>query len=76
MITSPHRSVLDACKLLNINISGVDVLISDIKKPVSDNNYAIIELNFNPAIHIHCFPLEGSKRPIGDKIIDTLFNKN
>lgn len=68
--------VLDACKLLNINISGVDVLISDIKKPVSDNNYAIIELNFNPAIHIHCFPLEGSKRPIGDKIIDTLFNKN
>lgn len=68
--------VLDATRALNVNISGVDVLIKDINQKASFDNFAIIELNFNPAIHIHCYPLEGKKRNIGDKIINALFNKN
>lgn len=65
--------VIDAVNALNVKIAGVDVLIKDIKEQASDTNYAIIELNFNPAIHIHCYPLEGTKEDIGDKLILAIF---
>lgn len=55
--------------------SGVDMMIQDISKDASDQNYSIIELNFNPAIHIHCYPFRGKNRKAADKIIDLLFGK-
>ena len=39
-----------------------------------DIDYGIIELNFNPAIHIHAFPYEGKERPIGETVLDLLFD--
>ncbi|MDE8038603.1 bifunctional glutamate--cysteine ligase GshA/glutathione synthetase GshB [Erysipelothrix rhusiopathiae] len=66
-----------AAECLNVNITGVDMLIEDINEPASDSNHSIIELNFNPAIHIHCFPLIGPRKEIGDILIDEIFhNKN
>ena len=65
--------VLEAVKALNVNITGVDVLIKYITKPANESSYSIIELNFNPAIHIHHFPLEGTSRNISDKVIKELF---
>lgn len=62
---------LVAAKSVNARICGVDMLIDTIEDEKSA--YAVIELNFNPAIHIHCFPYLGTKRAIGDKIIDLLF---
>ena len=40
----------------------------------SDENkpYGIIELNFNPAIHIHCYPYKGTERKIGEKVLKLL----
>ncbi len=38
----------------------------------STGEYAIIELNFNPAMHIHCFPYKGKNRHLGDKVLDLL----
>ena len=32
--------------------------------------YAIIELNFNPAIHIHCYPYKGKERDVATKILE------
>ena len=40
-----------------------------------DTGAAIIELNFNPAIHIHCYPFKGESRQIGRKILDLLFER-
>lgn len=70
---SYFNKVLEAVKALNVNITGVDVLIKDITKPADESSYSIIELNFNPAIHIHHFPLEGTSRNISDKVIKELF---
>lgn len=59
-----------AAKAMNINITGVDLITEDITKPCK---YSILELNFNPAIHIHTYPLIGTNRHPAKKILDTLF---
>lgn len=64
-----------SAKALNVNITGVDMMVRDLSQAASDDNYAIIELNFNPAIHIHTYPLEGEGRDIGMLILDALFKK-
>lgn len=51
-------------------ICGVDMMIE--KLDDVNHNYAIIELNFNPAIHIHCFPYNGKQRNIARPIIKAL----
>ncbi|MPQ43441.1 bifunctional glutamate--cysteine ligase GshA/glutathione synthetase GshB [Clostridium tarantellae] len=66
---------IKATKAVNAKICGVDMMIKDIYNEKIE--YAIIELNFNPAIHIHCFPYKGIERKIGDKVLDLLeFNEN
>lgn len=64
-----------ASQALGVNISGVDIIIKDIKDEADEDNYCILELNFNPAIHIHTYPLEGKNRYPGKKIIKALFKK-
>lgn len=49
-----------------------DMMIKDIKNSNPEGNYAIIELNFNPAIHIHCYPYRGKNRNLGEKILKAL----
>ena len=36
------------------------------------SNYGIIELNFNPAIHIHSYPYEGKERNVAKDILNLL----
>ena len=48
-----------AAQSVGAMMCGVDMMIKDIKNPYPENNYAVIELNFNPAIHIHTYPYQG-----------------
>ncbi|PXY02641.1 bifunctional glutamate--cysteine ligase GshA/glutathione synthetase GshB [Marinifilum breve] len=57
---------------LGVRITGLDMMIEDITKPAAKDNYAIIEMNFNPAIHIHCYPYQGENRKLNEKILDAL----
>ena len=61
-----------AAKALNVEITGLDMIIPDISIPVSAENYSIIEMNFNPAIHIHCFPYQGKNRHLNSKLMSFL----
>ncbi len=61
-----------AAKAVGAKVCGVDMMIPDL---TSEGEYGIIELNFNPAIHIHCFPHIGRERDIGSKVLDLVFNK-
>jgi glutamate--cysteine ligase len=61
-----------SAKILGVRITGLDMMIEDISKPATDHNYAIIEMNFNPAIHIHCYPYQGQNRKLNEKILDAL----
>lgn len=64
---------IQAAKAVDATFCGVDMMIEDIYKGATDRNYSIIELNFNPAIHIHCYPYRGENRKANDKILDVLF---
>ena len=61
-----------AAKSAGAVICGVDMIIKDIKNQNPEGNYGIIEINFNPAIHIHCYPYIGENRRLGEKILDAL----
>ena len=48
------------------------MIIPEYTQDAADDNYAIIELNFNPAIHIHCYPFKGENRKLNEKLMDVL----
>lgn len=66
------KIAIKASKAVGAKICGVDMMIEDIENPNPIDNYAIIELNFNPAIHIHCYPYKGKNRNLGEKILKAL----
>lgn len=69
---SYKQIALKAAKALNVTITGLDMMIPDAAMEATADNYAIIELNFNPAIHIHCHPFKGKNRKLNEKIMDAL----
>lgn len=66
------RIAVQAADSVGAMICGVDMMIKDIKNPYPENNYAVIELNFNPAIHIHTYPYKGKNRQIARLILKSL----
>lgn len=53
-------------------ICGVDMMILDVAASPSADNYGIIELNYNPALHIHDFPARGRNREVEKPVLDLL----
>lgn len=66
---------IQSAKAAGATFCGVDMMIEDIEKEATNMNYSIIEINFNPAIHIHCYPYKGRNRKADEKILDLLFGK-
>lgn len=64
------KIAVDATKAVGAKICGVDIMLEDIKD--KNSNYGIIELNFNPAIHIHSFPYKGRERNIAVEVLKVL----
>lgn len=61
---------IESAKAMGARISGVDMMIEDYQD--ANSPYAIIEMNFNPAIHIHCYPYKGKERSVAGKILTLL----
>lgn len=61
---------VESAKAVGANICGVDMMIEDFND--ENSNYGIIELNFNPAIHIHSYPYKGKEREIAKEVLDIL----
>ncbi|WP_289355595.1 bifunctional glutamate--cysteine ligase GshA/glutathione synthetase GshB [Paenibacillus sp. S-12] len=72
---SYKRLAIESAKAAGATLCGVDMMIDDIIIEASDSNYSIIEINFNPAIHIHCYPYKGKNRKADGKILDLLFGE-
>ena len=69
---SYKKIAVQAAKALQVQITGLDMIIKDYAQEASIGNYAIIELNFNPAIHIHCHPYKGRNRKLNERLLDVL----
>lgn len=61
-----------ATAAVGARISGVDMMVGDIRAEPSADNYAVIELNFNPALHIHDFPYRGRNRAVEKHVLDLI----
>lgn len=61
---------VNAAKAAGAKICGVDMMLEDYSD--ENTNYAIIELNFNPAIHIHSYPYKGKERNIATHVLKLL----
>ncbi|KAF5088768.1 bifunctional glutamate--cysteine ligase GshA/glutathione synthetase GshB [Acetobacterium wieringae] len=61
-----------AAQAVGAKICGADIIIKDLKAKPDKTNYSIIELNFNPALHIHNYPFVGENRHVDDKVLDLL----
>lgn len=72
-IHSSYKEIaIASAKALGVRITGLDMMIENVNEKARENNYAIIEMNFNPAIHIHCFPYKGKNRELNEKILNAL----
>ena len=64
---------LKAAKSVGACLCGVDFIIPELgnSAPFSED-YAILELNFNPTIYIHEYPAQGQARNVSSEILDLL----
>lgn len=59
-----------AAQAVGASICGVDMIIPSLSDFRPD--YAIIEVNFNPALHIHNYPAVGTNRRVERYVLDEL----
>lgn len=72
-IIEQYKSIaVKSAKAVGAKICGADIIIRDIKAIPDKDNYSIIELNFNPALHIHDFPYQGQNRYVEKKVLELL----
>jgi len=62
-----------AARTIGLDIAGIDLVCSDISKPLHETGGAIVEVNAGPGLLMHLKPAEGMPRPVGQAIIDHLF---
>ncbi len=68
-------SIAENCwhALPDIAFCGVDLIAEDISKPVSEQDYAVIEVNSNCDIAMHHFPTYGDAIDAAGALIDYVF---
>lgn len=72
ILESYKTLAVNAAKAVGAKICGADIIIQDIHAEPDAKNHSIIELNFNPALHIHNFPYKGVNRHVEEKVLDLL----
>ena len=68
-----REHVTIAAQVAGLDICGVDVVCTDIGKPLEDQGGAVVELNASPGLIMHLRPATGEVRPVGEAIINMLF---
>lgn len=60
-------------KIIGLDIAGIDVVTSDISKPLREVNGVIVEVNAAPGFRMHVAPSQGSPRNVAGAVLDMLF---
>ncbi|WP_438313066.1 bifunctional glutamate--cysteine ligase GshA/glutathione synthetase GshB [Sporosarcina sp. FA9] len=75
LISEDYKKIaVDAVSALGAKISGIDLIIEDLKVPAAtENAYGIIEANFNPSMYMHAYPYQGVSRRLTLNVLHYLF---
>lgn len=72
-----HYSVLEmarrAARVIGLDIAGIDLITSDVTRPVEETGGAICEVNAAPGFRMHVHPTEGKSRDVATPVIEMLF---
>lgn len=60
-------------KIIDLDICGIDVMTSDISKPLSETGGAVLEVNAGPGFRMHLAPTSGLPRNVAAPVVDKLF---
>jgi cyanophycin synthetase len=73
---SDNRDLFErAAQVIGLDVAGLDVITSDITRPLSKVGGGIIEVNAGPGFRMHLEPSEGRRRNVARPVIDLLFPK-
>jgi cyanophycin synthetase len=64
---------VEAARMVGLDIAGIDVVASDIGRPLEEQGGVIVEVNAAPGLRMHLQPSRGKPRPVGEAIVDLLF---
>ena len=62
-----------AAKIVGLDIAGIDLVVTDISRPLAEQGGAIVEVNAGPGLLMHLKPAAGKPRPVGEAIVQHLF---
>lgn len=60
-------------KIIDLDICGIDIITTDISKPLSETGGAVLEVNAGPGFRMHLAPTKGLPRNVAAPVIDALF---
>lgn len=67
------RIIVQAARIIGLDVAGVDISTEDISKPMTETGGAIIEINAAPGIRMHHYPYQGTPRNAAKAIVEMLF---
>ena len=62
-----------AAKIIGLDIAGIDIVTSDISRPLKETKGVIVEVNAAPGFRMHASPSMGLPRNIGASVLEMLF---
>ena len=65
-----------AARVVGLDIAGIDMVVTDVSKPLLPQRGAVVEVNAGPGLLMHLKPAEGLPRPVGKAIADHLFHED
>ncbi|WP_296315845.1 cyanophycin synthetase [Winogradskyella sp. UBA3174] len=60
-------------KIIDLDICGIDIMTTDISKPLSETGGAVLEVNAGPGFRMHLAPTSGLPRNVAAPVIEKLF---
>ena len=63
-------------KIIGLDIAGIDIVTSDISKPLKETGGVIVEVNAAPGFRMHAAPSEGLPRNVGASVLEMLYPNN
>ncbi|PSB15325.1 cyanophycin synthetase [filamentous cyanobacterium CCP2] len=60
-------------KIIGLDIAGIDVVTSDISRPLREVDGVIVEVNAAPGFRMHFCPSEGIPRNVAEPVLEMLF---
>ena len=60
-------------RIIGLDICGIDIMTTDISRPLSQTKGAVLEVNAGPGFRMHLSPTTGLPRNVAAPVIDKLF---